>query len=83
MVTSLAARLNSIEEACRNEFGRISSKFTSINESINVLIEALWKEMISTLCNCPKTSGDPKFSKIRLISKWTDSKENSSSLDNI
>jgi hypothetical protein len=39
MVNNVTARLNSFEEACRNEFGRISSEF-------NASIESLRNEMI-------------------------------------
>jgi hypothetical protein len=35
-------RLNTIEEACRNNFGRFKADFTSINASV----EALQNEMI-------------------------------------
>ena len=42
MVNNVTTRLNNIEEACRNDFGNISSEFTSIKTSI----EALRNEMI-------------------------------------
>ena len=42
MVNNLTARLNTIEEACRNNFGRISSEMHSINASI----ESLQNDMI-------------------------------------
>jgi RNase adaptor protein for sRNA GlmZ degradation len=42
MVDNVITRLNNIEEACRNDFGNISSEFTSIKTSI----EALRNEMI-------------------------------------
>src|SRR4051794_38230846 len=42
MVNNLTTRLNTIEATCRNDFGRISSDFTSINASI----ESLQNEMI-------------------------------------
>jgi hypothetical protein len=42
MVNNMTTRLDNIEEACRNDFGNISSEFTSIKTSI----EALQNEMI-------------------------------------
>ena len=42
MVNNVTTRLDNIEEACRNDFGNISSEFTSIRTSI----EALRNEMI-------------------------------------
>ena len=42
MVDNVTTRLDNIEEACRNDFGNISSEFTSIKTSI----EALRNEMI-------------------------------------
>ncbi|PKK39528.1 hypothetical protein RhiirC2_805471 [Rhizophagus irregularis] len=42
MFNNITARLNTIEEARRNDFGRISSEINSIN----FLIEALQNEMI-------------------------------------
>ena len=42
MVNNVTTRLDNIEEACRNDFGNISSEFTSIKTSI----EALQNEMI-------------------------------------
>ena len=37
MVNNVTTRLNNIEEACRNDFGNISSEFTSIKISIEAL----------------------------------------------
>ena len=42
MVDNVTTRLNNIEEACRNDFGNISSEFNSVKASI----EALRNEMI-------------------------------------
>src|SRR6266498_5418727 len=42
MVNNVTTRLDNIEEACRNDFGNISSEFTSIK----IFIEALRNEMI-------------------------------------
>ncbi|RIA95565.1 hypothetical protein C1645_861199, partial [Glomus cerebriforme] len=42
MANNVTTRLDNIEEACRNDFGNISSEFTSIRTSI----EALRNEMI-------------------------------------
>jgi archaellum component FlaC len=42
MVNNITARLNTIEEACCNNFGRFTADFTSINSSV----EALQNEMI-------------------------------------
>src|SRR5204863_1439773 len=42
MVNNVTTRLDNIEEACRNDFGNVSSEFTSIKTSI----EALRNEMI-------------------------------------
>ena len=42
IVDNVTTRLDNIEEAWRNDFGNISSEFTSIKTSI----EALWNEMI-------------------------------------
>ncbi|POG70075.1 hypothetical protein GLOIN_2v1620909 [Rhizophagus irregularis DAOM 181602=DAOM 197198] len=42
MINNATTRLDNIEEACRNDFGNISSEFTSIRTSI----EALRNEMI-------------------------------------
>ena len=42
MVNNVTTRLDNIEEACRNDFGNISSEFNSVRASI----EALRNEMI-------------------------------------
>ena len=42
MVSNITARLNTIEEACRNNFGKFTVDFTSINASV----EALQNEML-------------------------------------
>jgi hypothetical protein len=47
MVSNLTTKLNTIEEACRDNFGRFTTDFTSINASI----EALQHEMIRHYAN--------------------------------
>ena len=46
MVSNITARLNTIEEACCNNFGRFIADFTSINASVEALqiIMLLFKE---------------------------------------
>ncbi|PKY62221.1 hypothetical protein RhiirA4_488330 [Rhizophagus irregularis] len=50
MINNLSARLDTIEEACHNNFGRISSEISSINASIKSLQNEIYND--STLCAC-------------------------------
>ena len=53
MVSNITARLNTIEEACRNNFGRFTADFTSINASV----EALQNEMLRHYTSSIKQTG--------------------------
>jgi len=76
MANNVTTRLDNIEEACRNDFGNISSEFTSIKTSI----EALQNEMIQRYAIAQRLQvdfdqlsvRDPKFNIVMTIMSWVD-----------
>ena len=74
MVNNVTTRLDNIEEACRNDFGNISSEFTSIKTSI----EALRNEMIQRYAIAQRLQVD--FDQLSVANHSSSSKSSSSRL---
>ncbi|GES93751.1 hypothetical protein GLOIN_2v1842500 [Rhizophagus clarus] len=74
MVNNATTRLDNIEEACRNDFGNISSEFTSIKTSI----EALRNEMIQRYAIAQRLQFD--FDQLSVANHSSSSESSSSRL---
>src|SRR5437763_1075465 len=74
MVNNVTTRLDNIEEACRNDFGNISSEFTSIKTSI----EALRNEMIQCYAIAQRLQVD--FDQLSVANHSSSSESSSSRL---
>ncbi|GBB99822.1 hypothetical protein RclHR1_36450001 [Rhizophagus clarus] len=55
MISTVTERLDRIEKACRNDFGNISSEFTSIKASIEIL-QMIWSNIIRFSLNSASAS---------------------------
>ena len=77
MVDNVITRLNNIEKACRNDFGNISSEFTSIKTSI----EALRNEMIQRYAIAQRLQVD--FDQLSVANHSSSSKSSSSRLSDL
>jgi tetrahydromethanopterin S-methyltransferase subunit G len=74
MVNNVTTRLDNIEEACHNDFGNISSEFTSIKTSI----EALRNEMIQRYAIAQRLQVD--FDQLSVANHSSSSESSSSRL---
>ena len=74
MINNVTTRLDNIEEACRNDFGNISSEFTSIKTSI----EALQNEMIQRYAIAQRLQVD--FDQLSVANHSSSSESSSSQL---
>ncbi|CAG8598995.1 876_t:CDS:1 [Ambispora gerdemannii] len=74
MVNNVTTKLDNIEEACRNDFGNISSEFTSIKTSI----EALRNEMIQRYAIAQRLQVD--FDQLSVANHFSSSESSSNRL---